>query len=1059
MFILLLLVSFSSCKKIILEDYDFANDGPWFYSQLTKYQKPFYEALEYWRTNNLLTGAPMMFLDSDGNLTNHVEEDLLKLYVMGKSSAVNTHFLSAIAAWRYDHPEIFYVDVSKLMYRISQDSAHNFHILFGCLSQPSLLFDYIEQDKVSEMISNLNSKIQEMVNSATQGNNISEKVIAVHNYIKSTVTYKRQYQIEDEEADKRNHVYSSYGALVNHVAMCDGFAKAFQTAMIQLNIPSIQVPGDALDENGATQTHSWNLVQLENKEWFVVDTTYDTTSKTDNWLLATQESILQTHFPNGQLDAQPVTFYFPPIPYVSSDLWTIDFTYTEDNKVNQVLVSFKGKNSTALLEDGYRYVYKQYGFDAKEGVYTVQEWMDLRITFKNADQEENATDYNESFSSFTPQGNIGFLQIGVTYTNITRFKGYYCSYEQSLPCYVNESDVIFSTQMIPTNYSYKNYSMFADMLNPSVQYYYPFKFHYFPGYEYDFQFLITEDLMSTDPEDGIGNFSNFSITLTAVSGNEYDRLAGKQYQIGEEAVKMTTITNLRIVENKFILCTMKPSAGYAHDFMHYTFNFNGVVGIYSQKPILPWTFLVRFFPNNGGTNTCGKQMGSGTIYVGARPVLITNGDIRNNGENDDFEAGTEDETVKVSGKGATTHDLALVATRAECTSEVVNRISPNSTNECLEYEEFTATFNIALSLYCKDWFIYPNKWNCPLTVQLPFPDGFDPEKYPDVSFEVIHYKGDGVEEHNTVVVGATGLLITVQSFSPFRIQPRSKSSSLLASNIYPLFITAIGASPNVTIQLANGTTKNALNIVSDYEENNAILLTIPEQTRVERIFLNGKEFEIISFSNFTLPQELLNQKSNNLEIYFSSFDVLNMEYENKLSVHHVTVDVAAKTQTTENKQIDELLTKTSGSPSAQNSGFVAPDTEINFDDIIPEVDNKDLPPIPPLIKPNENPYSPPKIEPVPAESPSEPSEPSEPLEPSEPSEPSGSGSGSSDSGSPKSSLGPGPIAGIVIAVVAVIAIALILIYIFVIKPKRESSTSNAGEVKSAVENNEVSTGL
>ena len=191
-----------------------------------------------------------------------------------------------------------------------------------------------------------------------------------------------------------------------------------------------------------------------------------------------------------------------------------------------------------------------------------------------------------------------------------------------------------------------------------------------------------------------------------------------------------------------------------------------------------------------------------------------------------------------------------------------------------------------------------------------------------------------------------------------------------------------------------------------------------------------------------------------------------MEYENNLSAHHVTVDITAKTQTTENKQIDELLTQTSGSPSAQNGNSstgtgtgTGTGTVINLSDLVSQAG--DLPTPGPLIIPNEDdPYSPPKqVELVPAKSPSEPLEPSEPSEPLEPSEPSGSGSSSDSGSSSRSSLGPGPIAGIVIAVVAVIVIAIILIYIFVIKPKRESSTSNAGDVKSAIEKNEASDGL
>lgn len=106
MFLALFLFAFANCKqrKRRRAKYNAQEDGRWFYQQLTKYQRPFYDALEYWRKNNKLTGAPMMYLESDSNLKIKIQQIIIKQYVMGASSALNTHFLSAIAAWRADHP-------------------------------------------------------------------------------------------------------------------------------------------------------------------------------------------------------------------------------------------------------------------------------------------------------------------------------------------------------------------------------------------------------------------------------------------------------------------------------------------------------------------------------------------------------------------------------------------------------------------------------------------------------------------------------------------------------------------------------------------------------------------------------------------------------------------------------------------------------------------------------------------------------------------------------------------------------------------------------------------
>ena len=84
MILSLLLASFASCKISYrrLAEYDYNKDGRWFYAQLTKYQQPFYDALEYWRINNLLTGAPSMYLDSDEHLNVKVDQSIIKLYIV-----------------------------------------------------------------------------------------------------------------------------------------------------------------------------------------------------------------------------------------------------------------------------------------------------------------------------------------------------------------------------------------------------------------------------------------------------------------------------------------------------------------------------------------------------------------------------------------------------------------------------------------------------------------------------------------------------------------------------------------------------------------------------------------------------------------------------------------------------------------------------------------------------------------------------------------------------------------------------------------------------------------
>ena len=934
--------------------YDAQKDGRWFYQQLTKYQKPFYEALEYWRENNLLTGAPMMYLDSDNNLDNKVLEITIKQYLLGYSSALNTHFLSAVAAWRADHPEIFYIDVSKLLFRISQDEDNHYHILFGCVSYPNLLFDFVKPDQIDSMIINFNSRVKEIVDSAKVKETIEDKVKAVHNYLKENVVYNRPYQTSTEE--EANWIYYSYGSLINGKSVCDGFSKAFQVIMNELNVPSVQVPGDALNSTEDSQSHSWNVVQIGDT-WLLVDCTYDTTSGTNDWLLVDQQKTAHTHFPNGNLDGCGVTFYFPPALFPDYDKFTTKCLYSEKDpsKVDTILASYDGMNNSALLAKNLSLCYR-YAYFSNDGTIQYYQWIDLYKFGLKAGLDVSTLDYDANFSQI-PIGEASFYQIGIADSNSKRLDFGYIT-----GCVVDDTDVYLQSARYYLNITFENKTMNENLLNPQIRYYTPAPLRFWPGYEYDFVFAMSEKLTSEDDLDV--NFTKFKINVTAVSLHPFDVSNKREKIVGEEAANKTIIRNLRLINYETIGFTIKTSDSYAHDYMQYTLSFEGVKGSLSFKKPVSFTFVVKYFPNNGGHNTCTKMFGTGTLYVGARPVLITDGDIRNGGLNDNFEAVDPNGTV-VPGRGATTSDLALVATRAEGDDET--------------YEEYTATFDISLTLFCMSYLIRPGSYNCPLTIQLPFPDGFDPTKNEGVSFEVIHYNKDGtVNEKNTVVVGSAGLLITVSSFSPFRIQPKKESSLALEDAMYPLYASSFGGSPIITIN-----DKNITNIVHDYTKDQTIKVVPPEGTQVEHIFLNSEKLSVDDLNSFSLPIDLLNQRSNTLEVHLVSDLALKAEEKIKAVYVPITANITAKTQSDEAKAIAarEVLVDPPANNLNEDNAIYAPDNyQNNYD--------------------TEN----------------------------------------DDDG--KKKLSTGAIVGIVVGVVAAIAIVVLLVYFLVIRPKRVRSTSD-----------------
>ena len=84
-----------------------------------------------------------------------------------------------------------------------------------------------------------------------------------------------QYLVQNVEYDYQNYLnntipaesYTAYGALVNKVAVCSGYADAFKVLCDACDIQSVVVSSSAMN-------HAWNQVYLEGK-WYHVDVTWE----------------------------------------------------------------------------------------------------------------------------------------------------------------------------------------------------------------------------------------------------------------------------------------------------------------------------------------------------------------------------------------------------------------------------------------------------------------------------------------------------------------------------------------------------------------------------------------------------------------------------------------------------------------------------------------------------------------------------------------------------------------------------------------------------------------
>lgn len=93
-----------------------------------------------------------------------------------------------------------------------------------------------------------------------------DKIKSIHDYIIVNTVY-------DTENFKNNSIpdinYTAKGVFEKGIAVCRGYAEAFQMLMDELNIECQIITGYAEDT-----THAWNVVKLDG-QWYHIDTTFD----------------------------------------------------------------------------------------------------------------------------------------------------------------------------------------------------------------------------------------------------------------------------------------------------------------------------------------------------------------------------------------------------------------------------------------------------------------------------------------------------------------------------------------------------------------------------------------------------------------------------------------------------------------------------------------------------------------------------------------------------------------------------------------------------------------
>lgn len=95
-----------------------------------------------------------------------------------------------------------------------------------------------------------------------------DRELYTHDYLIDLCEYDKN--VDPENSDKNDpKIYTVYGALVDKLAVCEGYARAFQLLLNKAGVDCIGISG-----KGGDELHMWNAVKLDG-QWYNVDVTWD----------------------------------------------------------------------------------------------------------------------------------------------------------------------------------------------------------------------------------------------------------------------------------------------------------------------------------------------------------------------------------------------------------------------------------------------------------------------------------------------------------------------------------------------------------------------------------------------------------------------------------------------------------------------------------------------------------------------------------------------------------------------------------------------------------------
>ena len=242
-------------------------------------------------------------------------------YAVGKVSISDNTFTEkdmdfSIKAYTMDHPEVFW-----LTNRYTYGTAGSQSII--------QLYSYVSGEECKKRIDTFNEAVNTFVAGIPSGLKQYHLEKYIHNTLLEGCTYAKGVHTAEDGWEE----FTSYGAIVNGSAVCEGYAHAMCLLLNKVGIECYYANG-----YGENAPHMWNTVKI-NDSWYHLDATWDDNENAYfNYFNLSDKQIKTDHIIEPTIEEMKTeeklpevyNLFLPECPTDDANYFVIESTYITD---------------------------------------------------------------------------------------------------------------------------------------------------------------------------------------------------------------------------------------------------------------------------------------------------------------------------------------------------------------------------------------------------------------------------------------------------------------------------------------------------------------------------------------------------------------------------------------------------------------------------------------------------------------------------------------------------------------------------------------------------------